>query len=179
MRVKFAVLQNSFQQTNEPKVTRAYIWRIRWVRQSENMMLLEFRRNLWPWWQVELSMCTKKVDWGFRRQKFRFALFKSGKMWSMKYTWLNLIFFGIIGMLQAATPKLRLAARGENGPCRTNHHFWTFGARFWFATSDTRRRRLWWLIQYVSFLIPNFSSKKIWWQIFVPLCAFIADNVCS
>jgi hypothetical protein len=46
MRVEFAILYNSFQQTKEAKVTRDYIWRIRWVRQSENMMLLEFRRHL-------------------------------------------------------------------------------------------------------------------------------------
>jgi hypothetical protein len=45
MRVKFVILQNSFQQTKESKVTEAYIWRIWWVRQSKNMMLLEFRRH--------------------------------------------------------------------------------------------------------------------------------------
>jgi hypothetical protein len=28
-------------------------------------------------------------------------------------------------------------------------------------------------------LIPNLSSRNIWWQIFVPLCPFIADNVFS
>jgi hypothetical protein len=34
MRVIFAILHNSFQQAKEPKVTRAYISQIRWVRQS-------------------------------------------------------------------------------------------------------------------------------------------------
>jgi hypothetical protein len=46
MRVKFTILHNSFQKTKEPKITRAYLWRIQWVRQSENVMLLEFRRHL-------------------------------------------------------------------------------------------------------------------------------------
>jgi hypothetical protein len=119
---------------------------------------------------------------GFRRRKFRFALFKSGKMQSMKYRWLNLLPFGRIWMLQAAIPKLRLAARAENGPCRTNHHFWTSGARYWFATSDKRRRRVWWLIPHVFFLIPNLSSKNIWWQIFVylsPITYFLNVTSCE
>jgi hypothetical protein len=46
MRVKFAILHNSFQQTKEPKVIWVYVWRIRSMRQSENMMLLEFRCHL-------------------------------------------------------------------------------------------------------------------------------------
>jgi hypothetical protein len=95
-----------------------------------------------PLWRVELSMAIQKVNPGFRWRKFRFVPFTSGEMQSMKYSWLNLLPFGRRGMPQTATPKLRLATRGENGPCRTNHHSWASGARFWFATSDKRRRRV-------------------------------------
>jgi hypothetical protein len=123
MRVKFAILHNSFQQTKEPIVTRAYIWRIQLVRQSENMMLPEFQRHVWPIMPRWIIHVHPKSWPGFRRRKFRFARLKSGKMQSMKYSWLDLLPFCRIGMPQAATPKLRLAARGEYGPCRTNHHF--------------------------------------------------------
>jgi hypothetical protein len=70
MRVKFAILHDSLQQTKEPKVTRACIWRVRWVRQSENMMLLGVRRHLWPIiarWIIHV----RPKSWpGFRQRKF-------------------------------------------------------------------------------------------------------------
>jgi hypothetical protein len=41
-RGKLPILQDFFQYANEPNVTWASLWRIRWVRNSEKMMLLEF-----------------------------------------------------------------------------------------------------------------------------------------
>jgi hypothetical protein len=77
MRMKLLILQDSFQHLEEPKVAWTRVWRIGWVRQSCNVMLVEFWRDFWP---IELSMCIHKVASGIRRRKFRFSGFKSRNM---------------------------------------------------------------------------------------------------
>jgi hypothetical protein len=42
MRMKLTILQDSFQHPEEPKVVRVQVWRTEWVRQSCNVMLVEF-----------------------------------------------------------------------------------------------------------------------------------------
>jgi hypothetical protein len=42
MRMKLSILQDSFQHPEEPKVSRAQVWGMGWVRQSRNVMLAEF-----------------------------------------------------------------------------------------------------------------------------------------
>jgi hypothetical protein len=45
-RGKLPILRDFFQYANEPNVTWTYVWRIKWLRNSEQMMLLEFSFDL-------------------------------------------------------------------------------------------------------------------------------------
>jgi hypothetical protein len=42
MRMKLSILQDFFQHPEEPKVARAQVWRIGWVQQSCDVVLVEF-----------------------------------------------------------------------------------------------------------------------------------------
>jgi hypothetical protein len=55
MRMKLLILQDSFQYAEKPKVARAQVRRIGWVRQSCNVILVEFWQDFSP---IEASSST-------------------------------------------------------------------------------------------------------------------------